>query len=246
MDQQRLRTLRIVEKRAMTRNTFFIKLEADADLEPARVSYCVYIHDDAGNYAPYSPLYTTKKNMAFGIKVYPQGKMSVYICKKDVGDTLQISEALNKRESKLNEFKNVLMIAGGTGATPMYQMLREHILSGLNRTDYTLLFLNDTENDVLLNSEFESLKKKSNGKLQIIHVFSEGTAVPDSWHMSGTLNKDMLLTLTRSKMFEFVYICGPPRLLADFSGPKMSRTEQGELTGVLREIGYNEKNVYKF
>lgn len=240
------RTMKIVEKRQMTHNTFFMKVESDEDLHQAKVGFHVLVFDDRGNRKPYSPLYLSRRHMAFAIKVYPQGTLSTYLQNKNVGDTVVVSETIQKRECRLNEFKNVLMIAGGTGVTPMFQLLREHILSGINTTDFTLLFLNKTDKDAFLLSELETLKKKSNGKLQIIHIFSQGTESPDSQHISGVLTKDMLLTVTRSKMFEFVCICGPPSLYDSFSGRKKSRTEQGELTGILKEVGYTEKNVYKF
>ncbi|ELA40901.1 uncharacterized protein VICG_02041 [Vittaforma corneae ATCC 50505] len=240
------RTMKIVEKRHMTHNTFFMKVESDEDLPQAKVSFHVLVFDDRGQRKPYSPLYVSKRHIAFAIKVYPEGTLSTYLCNKSVNDTITVSEAVQVRENRLNEFRNVLMIAGGTGVTPMFQLLREHILSGINATDFTLLFLNRTDKDVFLQSELETLKKKSNGKLQIIHIFSQGTEFPDSQHISGTLTKDMLLTVIRSKMFEFVYICGPPSLYDSFSGRKKSKTEQGELTGVLKEVGYTERNVYKF
>lgn len=240
-------TAKIAEKRQMTHNTIFFKLETPDEIPTPKISYHIYIFDDKGNKRPYSPLYISKKNIALAIKIYPQGLLTSYLNSKNINDQILISEEiLSIRENRLNEFKNVLMIAGGTGVTPMYQLLRDHILSGMNTTDFTLLFLNLTDKDVLLQAELESLKKRSNGKLQIIHIFSKGTDHPDNQHISGTLTKDMLLTVTKSKIFEFVYICGTPSLYDSFSGRKPSPMEQGELVGILKEIGYTEKNVYKF
>lgn len=238
--------MKIIEKKQMTHNTFFMKLQADHEIPSTRVAYHILIYDDNGNYKPYSPLYTTEDSIAFAIKVYPNGKITNFLNSKEINDKITVSELVPTRETKLNEFRNALLIAGGTGVTPIYQMLYSHILSGMNTTDFTLLFLNKTPGDVFLQNELEILKKKSNGKLQIIYIFSDGTDNPDSTHISGKLNKDVLLTVTKSKVFEFVYICGPPRLYDSFSGRKISRTEQGELKGILKELGYTENTVWKF
>jgi cytochrome-b5 reductase len=211
-----------------------------------RASYCIMIYDDAGNSKPYSPLYMNKKHIALLIKIYPEGVLTQYISSRNLGDTIEVLGPIKKRENRLNEFKNVLMIAGGTGLTPMFQVLRESILTGLNTTDFTLLFLNKTDKDIFMLNELESLKKKSNGKLQIIHILSEGTEAPDNQHISGLLTKDLLLRVTKSKIFEYVFICGPPSLYDSFSGRKLSPTEQGELVGILKELGYNKESVYKF
>lgn len=240
------RILKVIEKRQTTHNTFCIKLESEEDLPHTRPIYHVWIYDQAGNKKPYSPLHATKRHITLEVKRYESGTVSKYITDRSVGDLVTVSDFLLMKRIMLNEYKNVLMIAGGTGLTPMYQILKEHIYSGINTTDYTLLFLNKTDEDVFLLSELESLKKKSNGKLQIFYILDEMTENPDSERIGGKLNKDMLLTVTRSKIFEQVYICGPGSLLESFSGKKISPTEQGELTGILKEIGYTEKNVYKF
>ena len=39
-----------------------------------------------------------------------------------------------------------------------------------------------------------------------------------------------------------VFVCGPPGLYKAISGPKVSPTDQGELTGALKDLGF-EKNM---
>lgn len=232
---------KVIEKYSLSSNTFFIKLEIEEEIAPQRAIYHIRIYDDQLNSKPYSPLYITKKHIALAIKTYPGGKITEYLNEKKVNDFITVSEPILGRECKLNEFKNALMIAGGTGVTPMYQLLREHVLSGMNTTGFTLLFLNKTPEDAFLEKELEILKTKSNDKIQIIYIFSEGTNNPDNQHIGGRLTKDMLLTVTKSKMFEFVYICGPTALYETFSGGRKIGSEG--LQGVLKEVGYSEKDV---
>lgn len=239
------KNMKIVEKTQMNHNTFFFKLESDTEMPHFKSCSHVKIYDDKGNGRPYSPLSGSQKHLYLAIKEYPKGVLSKYICSKNVNDTILVSESMVSRENKPNEFKNVLMIAGGTGITPIYQILNDSFSNDFNITDYTLLFLNKTKDDIFLLPQLEKLKKKSNGKLHIIHVLSQETSPSDSHQVCGKLTKDGLLTITHSKLFEFVYICGPPSLYESFSGKKISRFEQGPLTGILADIGYSEKQVYK-
>lgn len=41
-------------------------------------------------------------------------------------------------------------------------------------------------------------------------------------------------------------VCGPPGMMASVSGPKAPDYSQGEVSGLLKELGYTKDNVYKF
>ena len=43
-----------------------------------------------------------------------------------------------------------------------------------------------------------------------------------------------------------VFVCGPPGLYKAISGNKKSPSDQGELDGMLKELGYSKEQVYKF
>ena len=65
---------------------------------------------------------------------------------------------------------------------------------------------------------------------------------------SGYINKDLLKTvLPEPKEGNIkVFVCGPPGMMKAISGPKTSPKDQGELTGLLKELGYKQDQVYKF
>lgn len=237
--------LRIIEKTQLNHNTFSMRLEPSDKFLQMEVCSFVQIFDDRGNSRPYTPLVFGKNGMLFAIKAYPDGMVSKFLQSRQAGDVLCVSGPFCKRRNVFNEFKTVLMIAGGTGVTPMYQLLRHSILSGVNTTDYTLLFLNKTDKDIFLQEDLEHLRSKSDGRLHITYVLSEGTNT-NKHYINGLLTKDLLLKIVNNKVFEFVYICGPPSLYDSFSGQKTPSKEQGRLSGILKEIGYIENNVYKF
>lgn len=43
-----------------------------------------------------------------------------------------------------------------------------------------------------------------------------------------------------------IFVCGPPGLYKAISGGKKSPSDQGELEGYLKELGYSKDQVYKF
>ena len=54
--------------------------------------------------------------------------------------------------------KSVSMIAGGTGITPMLQLVRAVFRDPEDETRLSLLFANQTEEDILLRKELEEVQ----------------------------------------------------------------------------------------
>ena len=52
------------------------------------------------------------------------------------------------------------MIAGGTGTTPIMQLVRAVFRDPEDETCLSLLFANQTEEDILLRNELEKVQKK--------------------------------------------------------------------------------------
>ena len=64
----------------------------------------------------------------------------------------------------------------------------------------------------------------------------------------GHITKELLKTvLPEPKEANVkVFVCGPPGLYKAISGAMTSPADQGELTGMLKELGYSKEQVYKF
>ena len=72
---------------------------------------------------------------------------------------------------------------------------------------------------------------------------------PEGWTQGkGFITKDLLKTvLPEPKEANLkIFVCGPPGLYKAISGTKKSPQEQGELTGILKELGYGQDQVFKF
>ncbi|CAL1693867.1 unnamed protein product [Somion occarium] len=197
---------------------------------------------------PYTPISPSdlEGELTFLIKRYDQGKMSKHIHDLKPGETLAIKGPIMKFPYKANEFEQVGLIAGGTGITPMYQLLNHALSDKSNKTKFTLVFANMTPKDILLKEEFDSLKKKYPDTFNVIYIVDK----PDSeWKgPTGYINKDLVKQhIPPSSLGQKVkvFVCGPPGQVNALAGNK-DGMKQGELSGVLKELGYTEDQVFKF
>ena len=63
------------------------------------------------------------------IKVYPQGKMSQHIDHLKIGDTIEVKGPKGKFHYQPNMKAQLGMLAGGTGITPMLQIINGELRS---------------------------------------------------------------------------------------------------------------------
>jgi cytochrome-b5 reductase len=75
---------------------------------------------------PYTPISDPDSKGYFDllIKVYPDGKMSQYFASLKPGDVVEVKGPIEKLRYSPNMKKQIGMIAGGTGITPMLQVVR--------------------------------------------------------------------------------------------------------------------------
>ena len=62
-----------------------------------------------------------------------------------------------KLEGKIRKYSKISLIAGGSGITPIYQVLI-HLLDEIKKYSITLLFANKKEEDILLRPQLEKLR----------------------------------------------------------------------------------------
>lgn len=236
-------------------STFIFELpEGTASLLP--VASCVVVKaenlkdakTDKPVIRPYTPVSPSEQpgELAFLIKKYDTGVASKFIHEMKVGDKLAIKGPIPKFPFKVNEFDEVALIGGGSGITPLYQILEYALADKTNKTKFKLLFANVTEQDILLRETFDAWKKQFPDKFDVVYVLDKP---PKNWSgPSGYISKDLLkMHLAPPSLNEKVkvFICGPPAQVASIAGKK-DGMKQGALAGQLKDLGYTEEQVYKF
>ena len=93
-------------------------------------------------------------------QAYPTGVMSKHFAQMKVGDVLECKGPIVKLEYKPNMKKSIGMVAGGTGITPMLQVIEEVLRNPADKTTLSLVFGNVTEADILLKSRIDALAAK--------------------------------------------------------------------------------------
>jgi len=207
---------------------------------------------------PYTPTTSDDAQGYFDlvIKVYPQGKMTQYLDKLSIGHTIDVSGPSGNlvykdnglfdiRSRKPEPFvtrhvRRLGMIAGGTGITPMYQILNEilkeqaALLPG-QRIDIQiwLLFANQTEEDILLRDELEQLAATNSDRFKLWYTLDRPN---DEWKYSkGFITEEMIRQHMPPPSDDvLICCCGPPPMV------------KFACIANLDKLGYNESMRYTF
>ncbi|KAK1837213.1 hypothetical protein QBC39DRAFT_336480 [Podospora conica] len=197
---------------------------------------------------PYTPISEedARGHVDLLVKKYPNGPMSSHLHDLRPGDKLEIKGPLPKYPWTANKHDHVALVAGGTGITPMWQLCRAIFNNPEDKTKVTLVFGNVSEKDILLKEELDKLENTYPQRFRAFYVLDNP---PKSWvGGSGFITKELLKTVLPEAKEENVkvFVCGPPGMMNAVSGNKKSPRDQGELVGILKELGYTSEQVYKF
>ena len=167
-------------------------------------------------------------------------------CQRSGTDTIDSIKAQYPFKDK----RKLVMVAGGTGITPMYQALQMLIPQGPeDRVEsITLLYGSKAPEDILLKDELDELTARSDGRLTVTHVV--GTAADQApipgWDGAlGWVDEAKFKAVAPPPADDvLVMVCGLPALYESFCGP---RTEAHVAEGsILARLGYGEEMVAKF
>ncbi|CAP36264.1 Protein CBG18935 [Caenorhabditis briggsae] len=168
------------------------------------------------------------------------GKMSQYLESLKIGDTISFRgpqgnivykgqglfslKADKKSEPTNRSFKHLSMIAGGTGITPMLQVIAAILRDPTDSTQIRLLFANQTEDDILCRQELDDLEAKHPDRFRVWYTIDRPPAV---WkYSSGFINDNMI----KENLFppgpdSAVLMCGPPPMINFACTPNLDKLE---------------------
>ncbi|KAL6331085.1 hypothetical protein AAG906_009513 [Vitis piasezkii] len=195
---------------------------------------------------PYTPISDPDSKGYFDllIKVYPEGKMSQHFSHLKPGDIIEVKGPIEKLRYTPNMKKQIGMIAGGTGITPMLQIIEAILKNPDDKTQVSLIYANVSPDDILLKKKLDMLAA-THPNLKIFYTVDNPS---NNWRGgTGYVSKDMVVKgLPAPSDDSLILVCGPPGMMKHISGNKAKDYSQGELTGILKELGYTEDMVYKF
>ena len=132
----------------------------------------------------YTPISSDENRGYFDllIKSYPQGNISRHMATLKIGDVMKVKGPKGAMVYTPGLVKRFGMIAGGTGITPMLQIIRALVRGrprngGNDTTEVDLIFANVNYEDILLKDDLDSLTKEDPG-FRVYYVLNNP---PEKW-----------------------------------------------------------------
>lgn len=115
----------------------------------------------------------------------------------------------------------------------MLQVLEEVLSENDDKTHVSLVFANNTEQDIILKDRLDALAKKHPNRFEVHYVVAQ-PADAASWKgHTGFINADIVKKHIPGPAEDvMVYVCGPPPFYKALSGSKAPDYSQGEVRPV--------------
>ena len=160
----------------------------------------------------YTPISSDENKGYFDllIKSYPTGNISKHMASMKIGQALKVRGPKGAMVYTPNLVRHFGMIAGGTGITPMLQVVRAIVRGrprngGRDNTEVDLIFANVNPEDILLKEDLDALAKEDD-KFRVHYVLNNP---PEKWDggvgfvTADTIKVSILYSLARALVDSF-------------------------------------------
>lgn len=152
------------------------------------------------------------------VKSYPTGTISRMFGELKIGDEINVTGPQGYYDYKPNCRVKIGMIAGGTGITPMYQIIRAIYLDENDKTEVHLIFASCCEEELFMKNEIEKMRAERPGQFHVYYMV-ESTERPDWEGGIGYVTKEIMEEYLpapepESKGKVQLLLCGPPRMVS--------------------------------
>lgn len=147
------------------------------------------------------------------VKVYPDGKLTNgYLAKLESGDEVQFRGPKGAMRYYPGLCKQIGMVAGGTGITPMFQVIRAICEDDRDTTEISLIYANRTEQDILLRDELDNFARRFPKNFKVYYLLDQP---PADWKFgSGYVTQELMTEKLPAPSLETkVLLCGPPGMV---------------------------------
>ncbi|RPA80540.1 hypothetical protein BJ508DRAFT_415348 [Ascobolus immersus RN42] len=219
LDPKEYRKFPLVQREQLTHNTFrfvfalpnpkqilglpigqHVAIRAEIDGKMVTRSYTPVSND------------TDMGRMELVIKVYEGGLITNYLKNLKIGDLVEFRGPKGAMRYHRDLAKHIGMIAGGTGITPMFQLIRAICEDDADTTTVSLLYANVSEEDILIREQLEAWQARCPQKLKVYYVVNHA---PENWQYgTGFITKDLIAErLPPVHPENKIMLCGPPGMV---------------------------------
>lgn len=209
--------LELIDKTVVSKNSAIFRFKLNHEDEVLEIPTghhlaCCFEIDGKDEIRYYSPISNEFDTGFFDIlvKSYPEGKVSLKFAMLQEGQTVKFRGPVGRMQYRTNMAKEIGLVAGGSGITPILQVITKIITTPEDVTKISLLYANETENDILLKSELDEISRKY-PNFEVHYVLSHP---PANWTGAvGYVTRNLLEEfMPASSSDNRMLICGPPEM----------------------------------
>jgi cytochrome-b5 reductase len=194
--------------------------------------------------------------LTFLIKHYQNGPLSTLLEGLKVGGNVEMRGPYATYDYQPSRYDKVGCIVGGTGITPIYQLLVHSLKDEKDKTKFNILYLNSTHDDILLKKELNKLQAEHSNRLSIQYQVTnelpklinngeaQDTEIIYGKFTSTTFN-EWLREVYQVNQSNYFLVCGPDGFVKSVSGERLSEYNQGPIDGWLGRLGFGQNEVFK-
>ncbi|KAI9224252.1 NADH-cytochrome b5 reductase [Blastocladiella britannica] len=151
------------------------------------------------------------------IKSYPQGNVSKMFAELQLGDKVEIKGPKGQFKYVPNMVREMGMIAGGTGLTPMLQVVKAILKNPDDKTKIKFIFANVNVEDILLKEQLDGLAAAHSDRFSIYYVLNNA---PEGWTGGvGFVTKQIIAEHIPAPAKDVkLLLCGPPPMIKAMTG----------------------------
>lgn len=160
------------------------------------------------------------------------GMMSQYLDSLELGSLIEVKGPLGHIEylgkgnftvhGKPKFATKLAMIAGGTGITPIYQVMQAILKDPEDETEMYVVYANRTEEDILLREELDKFADEFRDRVKVWYVVEKGS---DGWQYDTGFVTEKILREHVPEVGEDVLAltCGPPPMIQFAVQPNLEK-----------------------
>ncbi|GAA5898103.1 hypothetical protein JCM8208_000155 [Rhodotorula glutinis] len=192
------------------------------------------------------------------VKRYPDGEASRYIHRLGPGDEMSVRGPSCTWYYRPQDWDEVVFVVGGTGVTPAHQLIHDSLASSSPSSSapspaVSVIYASPSPSRILLRNELDALTAQRPGQLKVHYLVDRldaaGASAPPPGAEVGFLDGKVLGRLIgrggQPGKRRVVVVCGPEGMVNAVAGPRGRNFSSGPVGGILRELGYSDKEVVK-
>lgn len=170
------------------------------------------------------------------------GKMGMYLDQRQVGDFIDVNgpfgiiSYLGENHFKIpgakrKQVSHVGFLAGGSGITPILQVVKAALRDKKDTTSFSLVYGNKTEDDILVRDELE---KAASSSSRFVLYYTLDFPPPNWKGRTGFITSRMIEECLPSPSLKpLIFLCGPPIM-------------ESSCKSILQEMGYEKGSFMSF